>query len=303
MLYKEWLNEWLELYVKASTKERAYVKYRRQTEKYILPVLGNYETEELSAVELQRFSVTLTEMGLSANTVNGILFILRSSLSKAVALGIVQRQYSDAIVRPKARGKKVICFSRDEQKKIEKFVWENNTSYLIGILLSLYTGLRIGELLALTWEDVDFQARTLTIAKSCYDSWQNGRYVKVFDTTKTQSSERVIPLPAQLLVPLKKLRKQTGERFVVAARSSYGAQIRTYQRTFGLVLCKLHIEHRGFHALRHTFATRALEVGMDIKTLSEILGHQNPTVTLQRYAHTFMDHKTEMMNKVGKLLD
>ena len=301
MFYKEWLHKWLELYVKPSTKERTYRKYRQEAEKYILPALGNYEADELSAVELQSFSASLAERGLAASTVNGVLFVLKSSLRKAVALGIAHRQYTDMIVRPKVREKKVVCFSKDEQKRIEQYVLEHNTPYLFGIVLTLYTGLRIGELLALTWEDIDFQKGTVTISKSCFDSWENGRYKKIFDTTKTQSSERVIPLPKQIIGELKQLKKQTGARFVVAAKSEYGAQIRAYQRSFELVLRKLHIERKCFHALRHTFATRALEVGMDVKTLSEILGHRNPTITLNRYAHSLLEHKTEMMNKVGRL--
>ena len=301
MFYKEWLHKWLELYVKPSTKERTYRKYRQEAEKYILPALGNYEADELSAVELQSFSASLAERGLAASTVNGVLFVLKSSLRKAVALGIAHRQYTDMIVRPKVREKKVVCFSKDEQKRIEQYVLEHNTPYLFGIVLTLYTGLRIGELLALTWEDIDFQKGTVTISKSCFDSWENGRYKKIFDTTKTQSSERVIPLPKQIIGELKQLKKQTGARFVVAAKSEYGAQIRAYQRSFELVLRKLHIERKCFHALRHTFATRALEVGMDVKTLSEILGHKNPTITLNRYAHSLLEHKTEMMNKVGRL--
>ena len=301
MVYKEWLKEWLELYVKPSTKERTYQKYRRTAEKYILPALGDYEADELSAVELQKFSASLTERGMAASTVNGVLFVLKSSLKKAVSLGIAHRQFTDAIVRPKAREKKVVCFNKDEQKKIERYVLEHNTPYLFGIALSLYTGLRIGELLALTWDDIDFQKGTVTISKSCFDSWENGHYKKVFDTTKTQSSERVIPLPKPIVGELKQLKKQTGARFVVAAKSEYGAQIRAYQRSFELVLRKLHIERKCFHALRHTFATRALEVGMDIKTLSEILGHRSPTITLNRYAHSLLEHKTEMMNRVGRL--
>ncbi len=303
MLFKDWLNEWLELYVKTSTKERTYKKYLRQAENYIIPALGEYGSDELSAVRLQSFSASLAARGLATSTVNGIVFVLKSSLSKAVALGVASRQYTDAIVRPKSRQKKIMCFNKDEQKKIERYVLEHNTSYLFGIVLSLYTGLRIGELLALTWEDIDFQKGTATVSKSCYDSWENGHYKKVFDTPKTPSSERVIPLPKQIVKHLKRIRKQTGARFVVAAKSEYGAQIRSYQRSFEHVLSKLNIQGKSFHVLRHTFATRALEVGMDIKTLSEILGHRNPAVTLQRYAHSLMEHKTEMMNKVGKLFD
>ncbi len=302
MLYKEWMNEWLELYVKASAKERTYQKYRRQADKYILPTLGEREVEDLTAVELQKFSVSLSETGLSASSVNFILAILRASLKKCVSLGFIDRQFSDCIVRPKVRMNKILCFSKEEQKKIENYILGRRNPLHFGILLSLYTGLRIGELLALTWEDVDLKNGTILVTKSCHDSWAENRYVKIIDTTKTQCSERVIPLPRRIVIYLKLHRKKTDSRFVVTGKSEYGAEIRSYQRTFENLLLKLHIEHRGFHALRHTFATRALEVGMDVKTLSEILGHRDPSVTLRRYAHSLIEHKSEMMERVGKLL-
>ena len=90
---------------------------------------------------------------------------------------------------------------------------------------------------------------------------------------------------------------------VVAGNTEYGAEVRTYQRTFSKILERLRLRHRGFHALRHTFATRAIEVGMDVKTLAEILGHRDPSITLKRYAHSLYEHKSEMMNKVGRFLE
>lgn len=303
MLYREWMDEWFKLYIKTSVKERTYRKYRRQAEKYLLPVLGECEMNELTALKLQRFSSTLPEIGLTANSVNGILSVLKSSLKKAETLGVAERQFSDAIVRPRMREKKIICFSKEEQRKIENYILRHDVYHLFGILLALYTGLRIGELLALTWDDIDFRKSTLTVSKSCHDSWKNGHYEKVIEPTKTQSSERVIPIPEQILIFLKNLRRAARSQYVVSGKSEYGAQIRTYQRTFENLLKKLHIPHKGFHALRHTFATRALELGMDVKTLSEILGHKNPMVTLQRYAHSLMEYKTSMMNKVGRLLE
>ena len=78
--------------------------------------------------------------------------------------------------------------------------------------------------------------------------------------------------------------------------------VRSYQASFSLLLRKLNLPHRGFHALRHTFATRALECGMDVKTLAELPGHKNPTVTLERYVHSLMPHKCDMMNRFGALL-
>ncbi len=303
MLYRDWLDEWLELYVKASTKERTYRKYRQEAEKYILPELGDYDVNAITAVRLQKFSVTLSETEYSANTVNGVLSVLKASLKLAVRLGIAKRQFSDAIVRPRIRAGKATCFSQGEQRKIERYILSQRSPSLFGILIALYTGLRIGELLALTWDDVDFQRGTLSVTKSCRDSWKDGHYQKVLGTTKTLSSERVVPIPKQIYSYLREMKRKAKGNFVVTGRTAWGAEVRSYQRTFENLLKKLKIGHRGFHALRHTFATRAIEIGMDVKTLAEILGHKNPMITLERYAHSLIEHKTAMMNKVGKLLN
>ena len=117
MQYKQWLNEWLELYVKASTKERTYKKYRYQADKYILPALGEYDVGALTAVELQKFSVSLSQRQLAPNSVNFVVAVLKASLKRGVALGVFDKQYSDAIVRPKMRASKITCFTKAEQKK------------------------------------------------------------------------------------------------------------------------------------------------------------------------------------------
>ena len=100
MQYKEWLDEWLELYIKASAKERTYRKYRQQTEKYILPALGEYDVNDLTAIELQKFSMSLTRSGLAPNSVNFVCAVLKSSLRRGASLGLIDRQYSGSIVRP-----------------------------------------------------------------------------------------------------------------------------------------------------------------------------------------------------------
>ena len=173
---------------------------------------------------------------------------------------------------------------------------------MFGVVLCLYTGLRIGELLALEWKDIDFSNGTISVTKTCYDGKDNnGKYTRITDTPKTPTSQRVIPFPKQLISYLKSVRKQDKSDFVVSSGSNKSLSVRAYQRSFELLLKKLNISHKGFHALRHTFATRALECGMDVKTLSEILGHKNATVTLNRYVHSLMEHKKDMMNRVGKL--
>ena len=189
-----------------------------------------------------------------------------------------------------------------EQKKIEQYILNEENTRLFGVLLCLYTGLRIGELLALEWLDVDMSKGELQVNKTChYEKDENGVFGRITDILKTQSSIRTIPIPKQLMPHLREVKKKSRSTHLVSNGSNL-ISIRSYQRSFSALLKKLNIPHRGFHSLRHTFATRALECGIDVKTLSEILGHKNPTVTLNRYAHSLMEHKKEMMNKLGKLL-
>ena len=301
MKFTKWLNDWLEYYVRPFAKQRTFIKYQMQVEKYILPEIGDVDTNELSADVIQKFSARLTQSGLASNTINNILSTLNLSLKRAAMLGLLKNRFSDAIVRPKPREKQVESFTKREQYILERYAMWNKRDNLFGIVLSLYTGLRVGELLALKWSDIDFAKKRITVNKCCRDEWENGKYIKIIETAKTQASERVIPFPKQLLPKLRELKKRSKCQYVIPGKSEYGAQMRSYQRTFECLLKTLNLPHRGIHALRHTFATRALEVGMDVKTLSEIMGHSDPTVTLKRYAHSMFEHKSEMMNKLGKL--
>ena len=158
-----------------------------------------------------------------------------------------------------------------------------------GIILCLYTGLRIGELLALTWNDIDFEKSILSITKTCHDGNENGEHIRIIDTPKTENSMRQIPLSKTLVKMLKEIKKKSKCEFVIADGEK-PVFIRSYQRMFELFLKELKLPHKGFHSLRHTFATRALECGMDVKSLSEILGHKNAMITLNRYAHSLWEH-------------
>lgn len=307
MKYKEWLNDWLENYVKPSSKIRTYERYQGLVS-HIIPKLGEYDLNDLTPMLLQRFTTELLESGnrktgkgLSPNTVNATISVLQNSLKTAFTLGLISDYFGDKIKRPKITEKEIECFSVTEQRKIEQAALGSSKPKMIGIVICLYTGLRIGELLALEWTDIDFVKGTLSVTKNCHDGKnKNGEYCRLTETPKTHTSRRIIPIPKQLLPILKKLKKQGLSKYVVADNEKI-ISVRSYQRSFELLLKKIKIPHRGFHALRHTFATRAIECGMDVKTLSEILGHKNSTITLNRYAHSLMEHKTEMMNRLGKL--
>lgn len=303
MIYKEWLNEWLNNYIKPTCKIRTFERYSQLIDKHISNAIGDYELNDLTPSVIQKFISNLlnngnlrTRQGLSANTVNGAISIIQCSLKTAYMLEYVKAYIGDKIIRPKITEKQVNCFNISEQRKIESFCMQGKKKKLYGVIICLYTGLRIGELLALKFTDIDFNKSLMYISKTCHDS-PNGR---VIESPKTQTSNRIIPLPKQILKLLKELKANSYCEYLIADYNKPVA-VRSYQRSFELLLKKLKIEHKGFHSLRHTFATRALECGMDVKTLSEILGHKNTNITLNRYAHSMFEHKQSMMNKLAKI--
>lgn len=309
MKYKDWLRIWLENYIKPTAKRRTYDSYSRIAGQHIEKALGCEELDGINPIKLQQFvsglmkdGNLLTGGGLSPNSVNGIITVLQGSLKSAYSLGVAKEYVADRIKRPRAREKAVTSFTLPEQRKIEQAVFSDRRSKMFGIVLCLYTGLRIGELLSLEWRDVDFSNGTLSVTKNCYDGKdENGKLCRISDTPKTATSRREIPLPKRVIQLLREHRRRGGADYIISSGGK-PLYIRSYQRDFDSLLKRLKIPHKGFHALRHTFATRALECGMDVKTLSEILGHKNPTVTLNRYAHSMIEHKRDMMNKLGRML-
>lgn len=306
MKYGIWLDEWFCNYIRPSSKRRTCERYSEIIEKRLKVKLGEYELDELTPLVLQRYITELIESGnmktgkgLAANSVNGIITVIQNSLKLAYALGTIKEYAADKIRRPKTKEKEVTCFTLSEQKKIERAALAGKKTKWLGIVVCLYTGLRIGELLALEWKDVDFQKGMLTVSKSRHEGKdENGRYAHIVESPKTVSSRRCIPLPKQILCELRMLKRKSRSLYVISNGES-SIPVRSYQRSFERLLKKLDIPHKGFHALRYTFATRALECGMDVKMLSELLGHKDPAVTLRRYVHSLMEQKKEMMNKVG----
>lgn len=308
MKYKVWFEEWLTHYIRPSSKQRTFEQYSRADQIHILPYLGDIELTDLTPFVLQKFITSLTEngnkrtgKGLSPNFVKTILSIVQNSLKTAHLVGYLPEYSANKIKRPKPKEKQVECFSAWEQKKIEDAALSAKKDKYRGIILCLYTGLRIGELLALTWNDIDFDKNILSVTKTCHDGNENGKHIRIIDTPKTENSRRQIPLSKTLIKMLKDIKKKSKCEFVIADGEK-PVFIRSYQRMFELFLKKLSLQHKGFHSLRHTFATRALECGMDVKSLSEILGHKNAMITLNRYAHSLWEHKAEMMNKLSKML-
>lgn len=304
MKYIDWLNEWLENYIKPSVKSRTYERYKQLINNHIEKYLGDYKLTELNLMILQRHITFLlnagnmkTKNGLSPSTVNSVISVIKNSLKVASVMNLIPSDYTFQLSKPKIIEKQIECFTIQEQKKIEQYVLSSGKLKLYGIVICLYTGLRIGELLALTFNDVDFGKGVINVTKTCHD----GNRCRIIESPKTSSSFRVIPVSKPIMAIIKTLKKETKCEYIISDKNK-PILIRSYQRSFELLLKRLKITHKGFHSLRHTFATRALECGIDVKSLSEILGHKNTVITLNRYVHSLMEHKQAMMNKLAKLL-
>lgn len=298
MIYSEWAGIWYRNYVQPYKKISTTQKYRDVLKKHVIPILGYVPVKALNGEIIQRFVCKLNET-YSSGTVNTVIAVLLKSLNDARINGVISAGDMPAFHRPQKVLRRVECFNSKEQRSIEKYILESKKKRLFGIIICFYTGLRIGELLALEWSDVDLENGRLNVNKSChYGRDVNGVYKRIVEAPKTESSDRIVPIPRELTKYFKMM--DTGDCLNVVSHNGKPVPTRTYQAAFTSILKKLGIENRCFHSIRHTFATRALESGMDVRTLSELMGHKNPSVTLSRYAHSLIEHKTLMMEKLVK---
>lgn len=291
MLTKTVLKHWLQE-VQPQVRTRTFQRYEEIVYQHLLPMIGDIKIRRLTEQSIQEYITFLysygnrkTDSGLSDSSVSQIVGVLKQGLKYAVKNNLIK--YNPAVEIIIKRGQRtIIAFSEQEQKKIENFIIKKHTPRHYGILISLYTGLRIGEMLALTWADVDMRNCIFHVNKTVSPiKITTEKAVYVSPQTKTEAGNRIVLFPQNLIPFLREMRAQ-GRQYVVSSYSGQPVMLNSYQRTFNIILKKLKIPHKGFHALRHTFATRAIETGADMKTLSEVLGHSTPKITMERYVHS-----------------
>lgn len=308
ILIKEVITQWLNS-SKSIHKGATEVKYEYLIEKHIIPELGDVPLSSVTSSLLTNFMNRKLEHGslnskgtLSPSYVRSIMSVVVSVLQYAVNEGMCQ-PLNINLQKPCIDKRDLEVLSAFDQNRLESALIHNIDETKLGILISLNTGLRIGEVCALSWDDIDFERQIFhirsTVARvKSMDSGVNSKLI--IDKPKTKSSLRDIPIPSKLLTILVSMKKQSKGKYVVSAENSFVSP-RTYEYRYHKILDEYNIPSVNYHTLRHTFATRCIEVGVDVKTLSEILGHANVSITLNTYVHSSMELKRQQLEKLSIL--
>lgn len=309
ILYSDWIYEWL-IEKKEYIKESTYANYSNNIFNHIIPKLGNIYIQDLNHKIIQDFLLDLFKNGrkdglggLSEKTIKDITIIIKGSLRKAINEEKI-RHFELTFNYPKDnKDSKIYILSKHEQNKLTNYVLENLTNRNIGLLISLYSGLRIGELCALQWNDIDFKKNILSVNKTIqrvYIKDKDKNISKVIITTpKTKNANREIPINKEFLELLKQLRTK-GDDYIITGTNKY-LEPRTYRKYFNKVLKQVKIKQFNFHSLRHTFATNCISLGVDYKTVSELLGHANVNITLNLYVHPRLSQKKKCIDMICKV--
>lgn len=295
--FKFIIEEWLQ-YKKTTIKESSYFNYKFIIEANIKKEMGEKNLEELLQYNFNSFVEQLMEK-LSSKTVKDIMTVLKAILKYAEIKYDINFKIS-LISTPAQITNEVEVFNDKDRKKMEKYCIQSKEIRDLGVLISLYTGLRIGEVCALKWSDIDFEKKYIKVNHTLQRVYVNKRETKVlYDRPKTKKSIRKIPMAKVLYEKLKEISKNyDNEAFVLTGSTKRYYEPLGYRYIYRKILEKCDIEYKRYHQLRHTFATRCIKVGMDVKSLSEVLGHANVSITLNIYVHSSFETKNKFINKL-----
>lgn len=295
-IYEEWLNA-----VVNRVKESTLANYQNKFEKHILPEFGDILCADLTAGRINAFINRKLAEGLSASYVRDIFTVFKTMMKYA------QEEYGfklslKNVVLPKSERKQVEKISDTEQKKLVSYLKANMSLTAFGILLSLFMGLRIGELCGLKWEDVDFQNKMLHICRTVQriSSVNGNKKTKiVISSPKSATSFRDIVIPDVLMQYFEMFRNEA-DHFILSGTDK-PVEPRTMQYRYKKILRSADVEDHNYHKLRHTFATNSAEKGFNVKALSAVLGHSSVTLTLNRYIHPDRTYERRLMNMCMQL--
>lgn len=303
--FKELCSEWLTS-AKLRVKSSSYCCYEKLINKHILPYFEDIGYDELSTPVINAFTDHKLKFGkangfggLSAKSVHDILIIMRS-VAKYAEQEYGYRNPMRNISMPKSEHKEAEVFNKTERGRLQNYLRNNPSESNLGILLTMYSGLRIGELCALTWNDIDFENGVVCVSKAAQrvsDRSGNNKTSVVITSPKSKTSVRDIPIPTFVLNILKQNRHTDGS--YILSGTNKPVEPRTMQNRFKHALTVCGIRNANFHLLRHTYATVCIESGFDAKTVSELLGHSSVNITLNRYVHSSMEMKRKCVDRLN----
>ncbi len=289
-LFEEWLDA-----ASVRLKESTVANYIGKAESHILPVFGSTKADELSPRQLRQFIADRLQSGLSSNYVADIVILLKSVMKYAAARYNIRNSIAE-VVLPKRKKSQVQLLSKSQQIRLQRYLRENQNLTSAGVALSLFTGLRIGELCALKWSDIDLSKRTICVTKTIQRIRTSCGTKLIITEPKSNSSVREIPIPDCIIGILKRFFSDKDTYFLSSTPKPIEPRVMQYR--FQKLLKKAKLPSIHFHALRHMFATNCVEMGFDVKSLSEILGHSGVEITLNRYVHSSMERKKRFMKKL-----
>ena len=296
------LDLWLER-KKIRLKKSSYIKYFNLINKHIKIPIGDFKLIDINNAMLNPYIAEKYKNGLSEKTLKDIIAIIKSVLRFAKEENFLYETPIINIIFPREKTKNMRILSKDEQKALEVYLLKDMNTSKLGVLLCLYTGLRIGEICSLKWKDILNNTLTVKSTMQRIQTLDISKKTEVIITEpKSNCSLRTIPLPNFLANRLEVFRPNEQDAFLLTGKVENYIEPRTYHNHFKSYISAAGIKNANFHSIRHTFATRCVEVGFEIKSLSEILGHSNITITLNRYVHPSFDLKQNNMNKL-KLLN
>lgn len=298
MLFKEVLEMWLNE-KKEYVKESTYAYYSFEVQNYVMPMLGNKTVQDITEEYIQGVVLYWQKEGmenghpLKKSTVQNLVMLIKQVFRYAAKKKIIENVMLEIHFAPQTESKRIQVFSQEEQNRLIQAVLEELSYKTFGILLCINSGLRIGELCALKWSDIDFSGRVIHIDKTLqriYMQDASPRTQIIITSPKTATSIRDVPISNKVVEIIGQFRDINMEGYVLSNEEQY-IEPRTFRKFYSDFLERHGIDMHHFHCLRHTFATRCIENGADYKSVSEILGHTTINTTLNMYVHPQMEEK------------
>lgn len=289
---------------KQYVKKSSYAAYMLLIENHLLPVFG--DSGVIEEADVQAFVLKKLEQGLSQKTIKDMLIVLKMILKFGAKNKWIEHNQFDIQFPTERENPQLEVLSRTNQKKIMNYIQAHFTFRNLGVYICLSSGMRIGEICALTWEDIDINTGIVSVRRTIQRIYTIEDGVRktelVLDTPKTKNSIRDIPISRDLLKILKPIKKVVNNSFFVLTNDAKPTEPRTYRSYYENFMKELDIPKLKFHGLRHSFATRCIESKCDYKTVSVLLGHSNISTTLNLYVHPNMEQKKKAIEQMLKTL-